>query len=106
MKRLSMEEREALLCELLVKLYSGAIHEGELLRNLRKELLGMDQERYASLIGISRRTLSAIERNTAAPSLKTVDQIFRPFGLKMALTPLNLALRQQVAQRLAAEKSE
>lgn len=106
MKKLSIEEREELLRELLVKLHRGVIHEGDLLRKLRKEMLGMDQEGYASLIGISRRTLSAIERNTATPSMKTVDQVFRPFGLKMRLTPLNLGLQKQVVDQLVDNEWE
>lgn len=100
MKTMSMAEREALLAELLVRLHRGEIHEGELLRKLRKEVLGMDQDRYANLVGISRRTLSAIERNTASSSLKLLDQVFRPFGMKMRLMPLSVTLQAQISTRL------
>ncbi|QFI56143.1 helix-turn-helix transcriptional regulator [Aeromonas simiae] len=102
MKSLSMEARESLLCDLLVKLQRGEIHEGELLRKLRKEVLGMDQEGYAKLVGISRRTLSDIERNRAAPSLKMINQVFRPFSMKMMLMPKSRALQEQIATRLNA----
>ncbi|MBV8647116.1 MAG: hypothetical protein JOZ06_06885, partial [Paludibacterium sp.] len=57
MRNLSPIERENVLADLLNQLLSGSISEGKLLRTLRKDVLGLSQDRYAQLVGISRRTL-------------------------------------------------
>ena len=47
----------------------------------------MLQDSYAKLVGVSRRTLSDIENNNANLSVKTLNQVFIPFGLKIGLLP-------------------
>jgi DNA-binding XRE family transcriptional regulator len=47
-------------------------------------LLGMTQEEYgAKVVGLSRKVVSAIERDRYNPELKTLEKIARPFGLKI-----------------------
>ncbi|MFN3239668.1 MAG: HipA domain-containing protein [Pseudomonadales bacterium] len=47
-------------------------------------LLGMTQEEYgAKVVGLSRKVVSAIERDSYNPELKTLEKIARPFGLKI-----------------------
>ncbi len=96
MRALTPEQRQALLLQLLQQLLTGAIHEGELLRTLRKKVLGMSQQEYASLVGISRRSLSDLERNTASPSIALLARVFKPLGLKPALLPRSPHLLAQL----------
>jgi len=79
--------REDKMLIALKRLYLGEISEGELLSYLRKDLLKVSQESYAKLVGVSRRTLSDIENNNANLSVKTLNQVFKPFGLKIGLLP-------------------
>ena len=59
--KLSPFEREAYLNTLLEKLRNHELTEGDVLATLRKNILGMNQENYAALVGLSRKTISDIE---------------------------------------------
>ncbi|WP_445396747.1 helix-turn-helix domain-containing protein [Zobellella sp. An-6] len=96
MKKPSPTEREALLIALLTQLFSGEITEGKLLRTLRKELLNMSQTEYAALVGVSRRTLSDVERDTGSPTLAVLNAIFKPFGLRAGLLPRSPTLMKKM----------
>lgn len=96
MKKLTPAEREALLLQLLQQLLGGQISEGQLLRTLRKEVLGLSQDGYAALVGISRRTLSDIERDTGSPSITLLNAVFKPLGLQVGLLPRNPALMRRL----------
>ena len=96
MNKPSPAEREALLISLLLQLSSGEITEGELLRTLRKDLLKLSQTDYATMVGISRRTLSDIERNVASPTIAVLNAVFRPFGLKAGLLPRSATLMKKL----------
>jgi DNA-binding XRE family transcriptional regulator len=87
MKNLTGDEREALLITLLRALQREEMTEGELLRTLRKDILAMNQDEYAALVNVSRRTLSDIERDAGNPSLPVLKRVFRPLGLTIGLLP-------------------
>lgn len=84
---LSPEEKDQLLLDGIHAVLIGQQTEGELLRQLRKNLLGLTQQGYAELVGISRRTLSDIENGKTQASSTTLNQIFKPLGLKFGLVP-------------------
>nr|WP_299244155.1 helix-turn-helix domain-containing protein [uncultured Halomonas sp.] len=96
MKPMSADDREALLLELLAKLFRDDITPGSLLRRLRKQVLGLNQTEYAALVGISRRTLSDIETDKGSQSLALLDHVYRPLGLKVGLLPRSAYLRSQL----------
>lgn len=98
LKSLSGQEREAVLLRMVQALYQGETTEGMLLRTLRKQVLGLTQEQYAALVGISRRTLSDIERDKAQLTLSVMNRVFKPIGLKVGLLPRSPKLLQQVIQ--------
>lgn len=88
MKQLTPSEREDLLVNLLAQQQAGIITEGELLRKLRKDILGMNQEQYAKLVKISRRTLSDVEKSSGNQTISLLNRVFRPLGLNFSLRQL------------------
>ncbi|GEK71786.1 MULTISPECIES: helix-turn-helix transcriptional regulator [Halomonas] len=83
----SPQARQAALLEQLRLLMRGETTEGRVLRTLRREVLGLTQTAYAELVGVSRRTLSDIERDAGNASMASLDRVFRPLGLKVGLMP-------------------
>ncbi|QFT85032.1 Helix-turn-helix protein [Halomonas sp. THAF12] len=83
----SPEARQAALLEQLRLLMRGETTEGRVLRTLRREVLGLTQTAYAELVGVSRRTLSDIERDAGNASMASLDRVFRPLGLRVGLMP-------------------
>ena len=67
------QDRQQILIDLYLQYLKQEITTGELLKYLRKNVLGMSQEQYANLVGISRRTLSDIELNKGSLS-QTIGQ--------------------------------
>ncbi|QJQ98964.1 MULTISPECIES: helix-turn-helix domain-containing protein [Halomonas] len=89
-------DREAALVALLERFYSGELSDGQLLRALRRDVLGLSQTRYASLVGISRRTLSDLEGDKGNVTLEVKNRVFRPLGLEVSLMPRKRRLLAQV----------
>ncbi|WP_165395097.1 helix-turn-helix domain-containing protein [Thiomicrorhabdus indica] len=83
----SVENHETLMLKALQDVWQGTKTEGELLCFLRKNVLQMNQERYANLVGISRKTLSNIENGKIQANTKVLNQAFKPLGLKVGLIP-------------------
>ena len=100
MKRLKLtpKDREQKLLGISQRLLAEEISEGEALRLLRREVLGLSQEDYAKLVGVSRRTLSDIERNQGNLTLAVMNRVFRPLGLRMCLVPRQPELLRQVLE--------
>lgn len=99
---LSAEEREHLLLDLLHAVHEDTLDAGTLLRRLRKEVLRMNQDDYASLVGVSRRTLSQIEGNEGNQTQAVLNRVFKPLGLKMELVPRSM----QVLDKLLRLRDE
>lgn len=108
MKRhsLSPDEREEKLIEATRRLVAGEISEGDLLRLLRRDVLGLTQNDYARLVGISRRTLSDMEGDKGNVSLAVMNRAFRPLGLKVCLMPRQPALIEKVMEKEQENQKE
>lgn len=89
-------EREARLLALARQLMREEISEGQLLRMLRRDVLGLSQDEYARLVGVSRRTLSDLERGQGNATIELVDRVFRPLGLRVGLIPRDPELLSQL----------
>lgn len=98
LKSLTPEAREALLVSSLQRLLDGELSEGQVLARLRKNVLGMNQSDYANLVGISRRTLSAIENDSGNQSVSVINTAFKPFSLRIGLLPTQRATLEQVLE--------
>jgi DNA-binding XRE family transcriptional regulator len=83
----NQNSKEQLMIEGLKQVWAGEKTEGELLRYLRKEILGLTQQQYSQLAGISRRTLSDIENGKIQANSAVLNQAFKPIGLKLGLVP-------------------
>jgi hypothetical protein len=86
---MTAEQRQALLVELLQLHILGEVTQGQMLRRLRKEVLGFSQTRYAELVGVSRRTLTDIEQDKGSQVQSIIDKVFKPLGMKSGLTPIH-----------------
>lgn len=105
MKELNPLEREIFLRDCLQELLEGNTTEGKILSRLRKQILGMNQEEYAKLTGLSRRTLSDIENDTGDQSLSVLSAAFKPFGLRLGLLPTRNHLLTDAVKNLPEDNN-
>ena len=96
------QDRQQILIDLYTQYLRQQITMGELLMFLRKNVLGMSQEQYANLVGISRRTLSDIELNKGKLSQSILDKVFGPLGLQSGL----VLTHAHVVEKIFKETSE
>ncbi|MBW8283105.1 MAG: helix-turn-helix domain-containing protein [Rhizobium sp.] len=64
----------------------GDLHLPEAVAELRKGI-GMSQEEFAKILGLTRRQIAEIEAGSANPTLGTLTKIGRLFGFKVGLVP-------------------
>lgn len=93
---LNMQQRQELRKKVILNLLLGHISQGQALRILRAEILGIKQADYAKAVGISRKTLSDIENDKGNYSVDILDTVFRPLGLQMGLVPINRVFMQEL----------
>ena len=68
------------------QLNNGDIEFGEAIKTLRKDITGLRQQEFAKLCGVSLRTLAQIESGKGNPTIKTLNQLLRLFGMKVGIT--------------------
>ncbi|PJG85624.1 helix-turn-helix domain-containing protein [Conservatibacter flavescens] len=85
-------ERKLIRENLIRLLLTGEISQGQALRRLRVEALGINQQDYLKLAKVSRQTLSNIENDKGNYSIDTINQVFKPMGLKLGLVPISKEL--------------
>ncbi|MCS3415326.1 helix-turn-helix transcriptional regulator [Pseudomonas yamanorum] len=79
-------DARALLIESIEQgLADGSLEIGEAVRRLRNEVTGLHQSQFAKMCKISVRTLVHIEHGEGNQTLKSLNAVFRPFGLKMGV---------------------
>ena len=78
-------ERMALIESIQEALADGTLEISEAVRRLRVEVTGLHQIQFAKMCKISVRTLIHIEHAEGNQTLKSLDSIFRLFGLKMGV---------------------
>ncbi|WP_025999914.1 helix-turn-helix domain-containing protein [Pseudomonas reactans] len=66
-------------------LTNGSLEIGDAVRRLRTEVTGLHQSQFARMCKISVRTLVHIEHGEGNQTLKSLNAVFRPFGLRMGV---------------------
>lgn len=84
-KKLTVEERGALIDRIQKKMEYGEITLGQAVKQLRTEITGLNQPKFALMCKISERTLLDIENDKGNPTLKSLNAVFKPFGMKMGV---------------------
>lgn len=82
---LSIDARVLLIEEVQNGIADGSLQIGDAVRRLRVEGAKMHQSTYAQICKISVRTLIQIEQGEGNPTLKSLNAVFRPFGLQMGV---------------------
>ncbi|MFL1514616.1 transcriptional regulator [Pseudomonas prosekii] len=85
---LSIDARTLLIESIQVGLADDTLSINEAVRRLRVEVTGLNQTQFARMCKISVRTLVHLEHGEGNPTLKSLNAVFRPFGLKMGVVRL------------------
>ncbi len=84
MKRPSPEKIEEMRKDLFARVDAGTITIADASRLMRK-ILGMNRREYAeNILKISHDALQAVETGKGNPTLKTLQAVGKPYGLKVA----------------------
>ncbi|OOE31990.1 transcriptional regulator [Salinivibrio kushneri] len=83
----SAAERKTEANKIIKRLLFGELTQGQALKNLRVTILGLKQDVFAKLVGVSRKTLSDIENDRGSYNTEVLNKVFKPFGLQVGLLP-------------------
>lgn len=72
---------------IIKQLLLGEVTQGNALKSLRIEVLGLKQDAFARLVGVSRKTLSDVENDKGNYTSDIINKLFKPFGLQVGLVP-------------------
>ncbi|MBD9457822.1 transcriptional regulator [Pseudomonas sp. PDM05] len=89
----SIDTRALLIESIEHGLADGSLQIGDAVRRLRTEVTGLHQSQFARMCKISVRTLVHIEHGEGNQTLKSLNAVFRPFGLQMGVVKLRRELR-------------
>ena len=84
---LSAQQRSEFRNQILRELWQGKLTQGQALKRLRIEMLGLKQAQFAKLVGVSLPSLSNLE-NDRAVSAELINKAFKPFGVGLSLVPM------------------
>ena len=84
---LSAQQRSEFRNQILRELWQGKLTQGQALKRLRIEMLGLKQAQFAKLVGVSLPSLSNLE-NDRAVSVELINKAFKPFGVALSLVPM------------------
>ncbi|WP_369309585.1 helix-turn-helix transcriptional regulator [Providencia rettgeri] len=93
---LTKEDKEIYLLKVSRDLFLNNITIGNAIKKLRTNILKINQEQFAKLVGVSRKTISDIENNRGNLSIETLSAIARPFNLRLALLPTSSATLEKL----------
>lgn len=84
---MNLAERQALLEELQAGLRDARLTVGAAVRRLRTELTGLRQDQFARMCRISLNTLQQLEHDQGNPTVRTLNAVFGPFGMRVGIVP-------------------
>ncbi|MDE1241461.1 helix-turn-helix transcriptional regulator [Vibrio aestuarianus] len=88
-KAVSAAERKTEANKIIKQLLLSELTQGQALKNLRINILGLKQDVFARLVDVSRKTLSDIENDRGSYNTEILNKVFKPFGLKVGLLPFS-----------------
>ena len=91
-------ERKNVANQIIKQLLFGELTQGQALKALRINVLGLKQDVYAKLVDISRKTLSDIENDRGSYKTDILNRAFKPFGLKVGLLPSSTTALRSLLQ--------
>lgn len=101
-KEMSLKERKEYVQAVAEEVAQGKLSLGGAAKQLRENVLGLSQERFAMACKISKRTLSQLEVDSGNPTVATLDAVFKKFGLVISLAHLSpVELNTAVARKNA-----
>ena len=89
---ITLDARALLIERVEQGLADGSLAIGEAVRRLRTEVTGLHQSQFARMCKISVRTLVHIEHGEGNQTLKSLNAVFRPFGLQMGVVRVRRSL--------------
>jgi DNA-binding XRE family transcriptional regulator len=89
---MTKEEQLVTVNQIIKRLLLNKVSQGAALRELRVKVLGLRQEAFTELTGVSRKTLSEIENNKGNYTPEVSNKVFKPFDLKVGLVPTSSPL--------------
>ncbi|WP_333848851.1 helix-turn-helix domain-containing protein [Leclercia sp.] len=90
--RVNTLERKSVMNAIIRDLLLGTVTQGQALKRLRIEVLGLRQDDYARLVKVARKTLSEVENDKGNFSAEMINKVFKPFGLETGLVPTSKSL--------------
>ncbi len=85
-------ERNQKIREVIFKVVTSEFTQGQALKVLRMDIIGLKQDAYAKLVKVSRKTISEIENDRGNYTVDIINKVFKPFGLKVELVPQSTSL--------------
>ncbi|WP_144107623.1 helix-turn-helix domain-containing protein [Paraburkholderia sp. BCC1886] len=84
---LTREQQNALRRAFYEQLEQGELSLPEALKAMR-EMTGLTQAEFAAHRGVSRRVIQDIERGTGNPTVESLNNVAKLFGLQVGLVPI------------------
>ncbi|MCY1423134.1 hypothetical protein D9M71_388410 [compost metagenome] len=82
---LTPEQRAQVIDDVQRGIADGTWELGAGVRHLRVTVANLQQAQFARMCKISLRTLIQIEQGEGNPTLKSMNAVYRPFGLQMGV---------------------
>ncbi|OPA96834.1 transcriptional regulator [Pseudomonas fluorescens] len=89
---ITLDARALMIESIEQGLADGSLEIGAAVRRLRTEVTGLHQSQFAKMCKISVRTLVHIEQGEGNQTLKSLNAVFRPFGMKMGVVKVRRSL--------------
>ncbi len=80
------KDTKAARAELFDAMERGEVGLREAIRRARR-IMGLNQAKYAALVGVSPRVLIDFERGVGNPTLESLEKIGTPFGFRVVYRP-------------------
>jgi DNA-binding XRE family transcriptional regulator len=83
--KLTPEQRAQIIEDVQREIAEGSLELGAAVRQLRVTVANLQQAQFARMCKVSLRTLIQIEQGEGNPTLRSLNAVFRPFGLQMGV---------------------